>query len=389
LSNPAAQISHWILTEGRCCDSVSELLGGVAAQIQPHLPVHRLWAGTRLLHPQTAAYVWIWEDGWPDIEQELSYVRFATVRQTDSPLLRLEHGASRVRFSLAGDRGLAMPDVRVLWERGYTDLYGLPFTLRGEWAGGFTWSTRTPGGFDDSAIAVFDAIQPALSAVVESLTRDLVTSALLRTYLGRDAGSRVVHGQIQRGDSQTMRAVVWFSDLRGFTRMSMQLGQARTLALLNDVFEVIVRVIEAEGGQVLKFMGDGLLGVFSAAPDDPQGRAACKAARRAASALRTELDLLSKRRGADGLVTPEVGLGLHFGDVSYGNIGAPSRLDFTVIGSAVNLAARIQDLCKPLGQPILASAAVASGEGGAWSSAGAQALRGMSEPVELFVPVSA
>ncbi len=387
LSNPAAKLCHWILTDGRRCDSVLELMGGLAAQMRAYLRVDRVWTGTRLLHPQTAAYVWIWEDGQPDVERKLTYIRFAMVRQRDSPVLRLEHGEPRVRFSLAGDQGLELPDVCALWDRNYTDLYGLPFTMRGEWAGGFTWATRAPGGFDDTAIAIFDAIQPALSAVVESLARDLVMAALLRTYLGRDAGDRVVHGQVQRGDSQSLRAVVWFSDLRGFTRLSVQLGRARTLALLNDVFEVMVRVIESEGGQVLKFMGDGVLGVFTAAPSDPSGRAACRAARRAASSLRAELSALSERREAAGLTTPEVGLGLHFGDVSYGNIGAPGRLDFTVIGSAVNLASRIQDLCKPLGQPVLASAEVAAGEGGAWSSAGAQALRGVAEPVELFVPV--
>ena len=364
---------------------IPRLLEAFGEQLQRYTSAERIWYGTRLLHPQTAAYIWTWVAGEPVVERELNYALFAKLRDTvDSPARQLERGAPSVRFRSDDGSGTDIPDVAALWERGYTDLFGLSVRFRGVWVGGVTWSTRAPGGFTDAEIALMQAVAPALEAVSEPLCKDLVTSVLLQTYLGRDAGERVFRGQVKRGDGETLEAVVWFSDVRGFTRLSAELDRDALLDLLNDHFEAVVQSLERHGGQVLKFMGDGLLGVFPVVDGDRA--TACRSARAAALDFRAALATLRAKRAEAGLHSADVGVGLHVGDVAYGNIGAPARLDFTVIGSAVNLSARIESLCGKLGHPILASQAFVALEGGDWVPCGAHPLKGVAEPVVVSRP---
>lgn len=380
----AAELQRWILTEGRRAPSVPALLEGLAAALAPHAPVVRMWAGTKVLHPQAAAYLWIHETGRPPIARELSYALFAAMRQGDSPARRLELGAPHVCFR-PGDADLP-PDTADLWPRGYTELYGLSLVLRRGWAGAITWATKAPGGFTAEHRALFDACMPALSAVIEPLAQELVMATLLRTYLGQDAGNRVHQGAVKRGDGTTLRAVVWFSDVRGFTRLSAELGRDDLLDLLNDHFEAVVEAVEAHGGQVLKFMGDGLLAVFPETGADPSGADVCRAARAATADLRVRLGTLRARREAAGKRAADIGVGLHFGEVSYGNIGAPARLDFTVIGPAVNLAARVEAMCGKVGADVLATGDFVGREGGTWQSRGHHPMKGVPRPVEVFAP---
>jgi len=382
---PKLTLLYWLLTEGRTAPDIPTLLEAFGEQLQRYTSAERIWYGTRLLHPQTAAYIWIWTANKPVIERELGYARFAELRSTiDSPARRLERGAPSVRFRNDGGESADIPDVAALWERGYTDLFGLSVRFRSAWVGGVTWSTRAPGGFSDTEIDLMEAIAPALEAVIEPLCKDLVTSVLLKTYLGRDAGERVFQGQVQRGDGETLETVVWFSDVRGFTQLSSELDRDALLDLLNDHFELVVRALGRHGGEVLKFMGDGLLGVFPVVDGDRA--AACRAARAAALSFREELAILKRRRIDAGLRPAEVGVALHFGDVAYGNIGAPDRLDFTVIGPAVNLSARIESLCGKLGHPILASQTFVALEGGDWIPCGSHALKGVAQPVAVSRP---
>jgi adenylate cyclase len=386
MTTPAALLQRWLLTDGRAAASVPDLLEQVSLALRRHAPVDRMWVGTKVLHPQAAAYLWIHEQGRPLVAGELSYAVFARMRQGDSPARRLERGAPVVCFQ-PGDADLP-EDTADLWPRGYTELYGLSLFLRGRWAGAVTWSTQSPGGFSVAHRGLFDDIMPALSAVIEPLAQELVMGTLLRTYLGQDAGDRVHSGAVKRGDGTTMRAVVWFSDVRGFTRLSTELERDALLDLLNDHFEAVVQAVEAQGGQVLKFMGDGLLAVFPETPGDPSGGDVCRAARGAAEDLQVRLRALRIRREAEGLEAADIGVGLHFGEVSYGNIGAPARLDFTVIGPAVNLAARVEAMCGKLGEGALATADFVRRDGGTWESRGEHAMKGVALPVEVFAPGS-
>jgi adenylate cyclase len=204
-----------------------------------------------------------------------------------------------------------------------------------------------------------------------------MTGTLMETHLGRDAGRRVLSGRIMRGVADRIDAVIWFSDLRGFTRITDSAPE-QLIPLLNDYADVIVSAIHTQGGDVLKLIGDGVLAIFTAAD-----RAhACAAA----TAARNEVVALNARRARDGLPVTDMYVGLHVGEVFYGNIGSTERLDFTVVGPAVNETSRIAAMCRSVEQPILVSEAFANVEGmrGRLVSVGRYALRGVGQPQELF-----
>lgn len=376
----ANAIIRWLLSTGRTYPTVPELQAALVDQIGDEVPIDRIWCGTAVLHPQAAAYLWIWQRNSPPVERILGYAQFDQMKEKDSPALRLRQGAPDVRFRHPD--GEEMADVADLWREGFQDLYGQSMRFQGSWVGGITWATRAEEGFSAAHLEFLEQVTPALTAVIEPLARDLVTGILLRAYLGRDAGDRVSRGQVRRGDQQTLRAAVWFCDVRGFTQLSASLPRHELLDLLNDSFEEIVHGLHAHGGQVLKFMGDGLLAVFTG--DDEA--AACRSTADAVTTVQRRLAALTDRRSKQGLTTAEVGIGLHFGDVTYGNIGAPARLDFTVIGSAVNLAARVESLCGQLGVSVLGTEAFASRANAGWIKQGAHAVKGLDQPVEVYRP---
>jgi adenylate cyclase len=246
-----------------------------------------------------------------------------------------------------------------------------------------SWTTDAPAGFSEVQVEVLAGIMPALTLAFMLRTTNRAARALIATYLGSDAAKRVLAGNIVRGRADAIRAVVWFSDLVGFTRLSDTVSPDVLLALLNDYAEAQVEEIEAHGGHVLKFMGDGILAIF---PDDDPARA-CKCALDAAANLRRRIATLNERRQAAGLPVTDTHLALHVGELLYGNLGSPRRLDFTVLGSAVNEAARIESLCGSLEQPVIVSWAFAEAAGGAKNrlvSLGRYAMKGVARPQELF-----
>ena len=248
----------------------------------------------------------------------------------------------------------------------------------------FSCATDRPEGFDDGQLDQVVRALPYLALSVKSrLTYD-VASTVLETYLGRDAGQRVLTGAIERGSAEAIRAVIWFSDLRGFTRLTDTLPRDVLVATLDDYLEAMAAPVHAHNGQILKFMGDGLLATFDLTGRDES--AVCRDALAAAAALRADFPAFNEARKAAGKPIMEFGLALHLGEVLYGNIGASDRLDFTVIGPAVNEASRIQALCKSLDRSILISSTLQAAAGGAHGleSLGRHALRGVREPQELF-----
>ncbi len=248
----------------------------------------------------------------------------------------------------------------------------------------FSCATDRSEGFDARQLDQIAAMLPYLAICIKSrLTYD-VASTVLETYLGRDAGKRVLTGAIERGSAEAIRAVIWFSDLRGFTKLTDSLPREVLVATLNDYLEAMAEPVEAHHGQILKFMGDGLLATFDlTGRDDAE---VCRDALAAAAELRAALPGFNAAREAAGKPIMDFGLALHLGEVFYGNIGASERLDFTVVGPAVNEASRIQALCKDLDRSILASGSVraAVGADSGLESLGYHALRGVREPQELF-----
>jgi adenylate cyclase len=199
---------------------------------------------------------------------------------------------------------------------------------------------------------------PTLTLAVKASALARMTGTLMETYLGRDAGRRVLSGRIMRGVADRIDAVLWFSDLRGFTRITDSAPE-QVIPLLNDYADVIVSAIHSEGGDVLKLIGDGILAIFAAA----DRARACAAALTAATVARSEVAALNLRRARDGLPVTDMYLGLHVGEVFYGNIGSTERLDFTVVGPAVNEASRIAAMCRSVEQPVLVSEAFAKVDG--------------------------
>jgi adenylate cyclase len=244
------------------------------------------------------------------------------------------------------------------------------------------WFAERPEDFDEKSQKYLEALAlamaPALRAVVERGT----SRSLLQAYLGRRSAERVLSGTIRRGTGEVIDAVVWISDLRDFTRLSETLGSDQIIAALNDCCARLVGAIQPFGGEVLKFIGDGLLAIF---PVTAKGEtAACDAALSAVRAARDGMARLDRERVNAGLPPLPFGVGLHLGPVVYGNIGAPERLDFTAIGPAVNVASRIEGLCRELACPVLISEAVATRCTPSLPSVGSYSLRGRASPIALY-----
>lgn len=246
-----------------------------------------------------------------------------------------------------------------------------------------SWTTDAPGGFRDEDVADLCRLMPLLALTVKTASLARIAETLVETYLGRDAGRRVLAGRIARGVADRIEAVLWFSDLRGYTRISDTSAPEAIIPLLNDYADAVIAAIHDQGGDVLKLMGDGILAIFTV---ENRGRAG-KAALAAAETARGNLARLNRQRLEKNLATAELYLGLHIGEVFYGNIGSKERLDFTVVGPAVNEVSRIAALCRSVDQPLLVSSAFAAALGDSRSrlvSVGRYALRGVARPEELF-----
>ncbi|HUB96719.1 MAG TPA: adenylate/guanylate cyclase domain-containing protein, partial [Stellaceae bacterium] len=221
-----------------------------------------------------------------------------------------------------------------------------------------SWTTREPRGFTDAHIAGLAVVEPALARLAEVMALRRTTRNLLDTYVGTHTGERILKGQIRRGDTESIHAAIWLSDMRGFTALADRLSPTTLVGLLNAYFDAQVPAIARHGGEVLKFMGDGLLAIFPVA--DGERAAACGAALDAAREARSEIATLDRSHGIEGVDRVRFGLALHVGEVLYGNIGGATRLDFTCIGPAVNLAARLEKLAGELGRTLLASSEYAA-----------------------------
>jgi adenylate cyclase len=244
-----------------------------------------------------------------------------------------------------------------------------------------SWITDHAQGFSDRQVASVQQLVPFLAMAMKSAMLARIAETLVQTYLGRDAGRRVLQGRIIRGVADRIDAVLWFSDLRGFTRIT-DTAPEHVIPLLNDYAEAVISAIHDHGGDVLKLIGDGVLAIFNGADRAHAGRAALAGA----AAARRAVDVLSAERNAAGLPTTELYLGLHVGEVFYGNVGSQSRLDFTVIGPAVNEVSRIAAMCRSVEQPLLLSEAFVANLplSNKFVSVGRYALRGVSRAQELF-----
>lgn len=362
------------------------------SMIADGLPLDRASLHVGTLHPQLYGFAWNWEreDGLCD-EVKVHEKMLASDAYRKNPLFRvIENGeAFRARCD---DPEIAKryPLLRDLATKGYTEYVSQPLRAGGRYHNAMTIATKVPGGFTDHQLSAFEEILPLFALHVERHIALQLAGNIATTYLGRAAGERVLHGSIKRGDGLPIDAVIWMSDLRGSTDLSDRLDPAVMTDVLNRYFDGLVRAVDEEGGEVLKFIGDGLLAVFAFDRFSTKKAAAEAALSAAGKGLDAVAQLNGKAAGGWDQETPweplRTGIGLHEGRVFFGNIGGAERLDFTVIGQAVNIASRIESLTKTLGRPILLSGGVAGLIDQPLQAMGRHALRGLGEPMEIFAP---
>ena len=399
-----AHISAWLVTEGLRGAAQTALLQGFCERlVAAGIPLQRAHATQRALHPVFGAVGFEWHrDGGRATREDYARVSEPQESWLKSPFYHmLQEGVPELRERLLEENEASrFPVLEEFRAKGATDYFAsaLAFGPADIDQGAdpddppegmiSSWTSDAPEGFSETDIVAIRSLLPVLGLALKSASSDRTARDLFTVYLGRDAGERVLSGDIRRGSLQTIRAVIWYFDLHGFTKLAQTTPGDQVIAMLNDYLGAAVGAVETYGGDVLKFMGDGLLAIFKFVDDDS---ACCSRAIAAADELIGTMAAINKRRAAAGLVHTNFSLALHHGNVMYGNIGAEDRLDFTVIGPAVNLAARIQAMCRPLEQDLILSAAVAGSatrEGKRIVSLGRYALRGIPEPQELFTLVA-
>ena len=407
------EIARRIVDQGLAGAPRHQLLGDLAVRmVNVGVPLQRAYVVQPTLHPVIGAHGFEW------LRREEKATQQDFARRGDVPsdmwlrspfhhMLSSDTRTLRRRLE-DSNKPSDFPMLDELREQGATDYFAVATSFGGAGKigpisgvdlrdGAFSgsprgilssWTSDRPGGFGDDDIDAIELLLPVLALAIKAATAATIATNVAETYLGRDAGRRVLSGEIQRGSVETIRAVLWYCDLQGFTKIADSSPRDQLIPLLNDYFEVMVKALEGQGGQVLKFMGDGLMAIFRL--DEGDDERVCNAALDAAEQALAGVAELSAARAGAGLPTTGFSLALHLGDVMYGNVGSHDRLDFTVVGPAVNEVSRIEAMCGSLDQALIISAAFAAAAGrytDRLASLGRYALRGVRRPQELYTLV--
>jgi adenylate cyclase len=393
--NPAAfnALSAWVTEAGLIGRSESELMAGFCRRItEAGVPLARALVILDTLHPIYEGRALLWRSDIPETGEVREYGRTnegeAAENWRRSVFFHLlQSGETMLRRRLAAGEPVDFLSFRQARDEGMTDYLALIHRFADEGVIGemdcvySSWASDAPGGFDDADVLALQRLAPFLNLAVKSAALAHMAGTLAETYLGRDAGRRVMSGRIIRGVAEKIGAVLWQSDLRSYTQISEAVAPEEIIPFLNDYADVVVSAIHGHGGDVLKLIGDGTLAIFAG---EDRERASLAAAAR----LRKDAEKLTRTRLEAGLPVTQVYLALHIGDVFYGNVGSKDRLDFTVIGPAVNEVSRILAMSRSVEQDVLLSSAFAAALGpelrASLVSVGRYALRGVAQPQELF-----
>ena len=377
-------VLDWLAREGRLIADGAVLVERLAERlVAAGAPLVRFTIGLQAIHPQWRTMGLQWRRGQPIVQAVRPHGIEQTSDYIGSPIQELALTGRPVRYRLdrlPPDSHTVLHELRA---SGGTDYYATPMKVAEGRPVALTFMTDRPDGFSDADIAKFHRLIDHIAPIVEARVNHRLSTTLMDTYLGRIVGEQILSGRIKRGDGQQINAVLWFSDLRDFTGLNERLAADDLLELLNNYLQLVGDALKAHGGEILKFIGDGVMAYFPA--EDalflPQVTGnALGAARR----LIDDIEAANEARAAGGHDPVRFGIGLHVGPVIFGNIGTEDRLDFTVIGPAVNRASRLEGLTKALGVPVLASAEFNAASTVPMKSMGKHRLRGVPEPVEVF-----
>ncbi|SKA23924.1 adenylate cyclase [Enhydrobacter aerosaccus] len=377
-------VVDWLVHEGRLIADPGRLVEELANRmVAAGAPLLRFTIGLQAIHPQWRSFAIQWRRGEKvqlggrphGIETTSAYI--------GSPMQELAETRRPVRYRLDG---LTENHHEVLHEiaaAGGTDYYAAPMRVAYGRSPALTFTTDRPDGFSEADLAKFHRLMDYLAPVFESRINQRLATTLLDTYLGRIVGEQIMGGLIKRGDGREINAVLWFSDLRDFTGLNERMASGDLIELLNNYLQLVGDALTKHGGEILKFIGDGVMAYFPA--EDALFLPMVTAnALGAARQLIDDIGAANEARAAGGHEPLRFGIGLHIGPVTFGNVGTEDRLDFTVIGPAVNRAARLESLTKETGVPVLASAEFKDATTQPMVSMGKHTLRGVPEPVEVF-----
>jgi adenylate cyclase len=389
----------WLLHQAPLATSARDLVEQFTdALLAAGIPLWRLWLSIRTLHPQLIGNNFIWEANGMGVQAgSVSREMLTDPRFLDSPVKAIYDGAGGLRRRLDAPNALLdFPILRELRSQGATDYVVMPFVFSSGQINAISLATRRPGGFTTADLGYVYEVLPLLSRVFEVHAMRTNAVNLLDVYLGRQSGAKVLDGLVKRGDGEDVHAVIWFSDLRDSTSLADAMPRRQFLGLLDQFFDCTAGAVLEHGGEVLRFIGDASLAIFpisetSASGEETKAQAAraCETALAAALEAHERLRGANERRAAAGEPTLNLGIGLHVGDVTYGNIGTPERLEFSVIGAAANEAARIEAMCKTLDVSPVVSQEFARHLPQRLRPLGRHALRGVAEPRELYTPLAA
>ena len=376
---------HWLINDTRDERFIDNIFAELCVRLQrAGVPVKQASIHVLINHPQWLGARIVWADGMHGAEIVRADHDFRERPEyIGSPAKEVHDGATEVRENLERDPSLGRKHAIYIEMRakGMTDYVAWPLyhTLGKRHIVGF--ATDRPGGFNDADIANLLKLVPPLALVSEIRIKNRLAQTLLETYVGSHAGELILAGATRRGSGTTVRAAIMICDMRDFTRISDNWPRDDVIDLLNGYFDAISEPISRHGGEILKFIGDGLLAIFPLS--DPL---ACANLLHAVAEARQTVAALNERNSETGRALLNYGTGVHVGDVMYGNIGSQTRLDFTVIGPAVNMASRLETLTKQLGRPVLLSRAFADLVEGDFDleRLGEHPVRGFNDPIELF-----
>ena len=377
----AADIQNWLVREARFLPGNKELLEQFCERVAAAgVPIDRVSLHQRAFHPQYRGVSRIW---WPDRPMDEKFLDHGierTATYIESPVrLVVEEGQS-LNWHLQGKNLLPFPVLDELRDQGYTHYVMEPLIYGIGLINAFSWATKRPGGFTTAEMQFIHDLTPAYATVAESKAMFRFVTGMLTTYVGEEAGRLILDGQVRRGDVREITAALILFDLRDFTTLSDRLNPRAVLRLLNSYFDCVMPPVEAHGGEVVEIMGDGVLAIF---PHNQE----CSAADACSAALAAAMEglaALAERNGKRPETRLQAGVALHYGTVSYGNIGAGNRLDFTVIGPDVNLVARVERLCRELDRSLIMSEAFADALRRPMWELGHFELRGFAKMQRLF-----